>query len=189
MTLELPLATERLDLRAFTTADLDDVHAYRSLPEVVAYLYWGAQTREQVEAKLAEDATLTDLRGDKGAKLAVVERESGTVIGEVSVFGFSPELRSAEIGYVFHPAHGGKGYASEAVRALLRAAFEDHGLHRVFARCDFDNAASWRLMERIGMRREAKFLRNEIMPYSKDRPDPWTTELVYALLDEEWTGS
>lgn len=187
--IELPLRTERLDLRAFGVDDLDDVHAYRSLPEVVAYLYWGVQTRDQVEAKLAEDATMTDLRGERGAKLAVVERDSGIVIGEVCMFGLNAELRSAEIGYVFHPAHGGKGYAGEAVREVLRAAFEVYGLHRVFARCDFDNGPSWRLMERVGMRREAKFLRNEIMPYSKDREDPWTTELVYALLEEEWNGS
>ena len=183
-----PLRTERLDIRPFTAEDLDDAYAYRRLPEVTAYLYWGPRTREQVAEKLAEQArmcTLLDV-DVPGLKLAVVWREKDTVVGEVDLRWVDREQRTAETGFVFNPAYAGMGLASEAATEMLRYAFEDAGLHRVIGRCDADNDASWRLMERIGMRREARFERNEITPYSADREDPWTSELVYAMLADEW---
>lgn len=186
MTLEFPLRTERLDLRPLGPDDLDDVYAYRSDPAVVSYLLWGVRTREQVAEKLIEDAGIVDLHGGKGLKLAVVERASGRVAGDVSLFGYDPDFRHAETGYTLNPRFGGKGYATEAAREMLRIGFDVYGLHRIYARCDADNTPSWRLMERLGMRREAEFVRNEILWYSKDREDPWTTELVYAMLEEEW---
>ncbi|MEV0647220.1 GNAT family N-acetyltransferase [Phytomonospora sp. NPDC050363] len=186
MRLTFPLRTERLDLRPLGPGDLDDVHAYRSRPDVVSYLLWDVQSREQVAEKLAEDATIVDFHTGKGLKLAVVERESGRVIGDVCLFGFDPDFRHAETGYIMNPEFAGKGYATEAAREMLRIGFEIYDLHRIYARCDEDNTASWRLMERIGMRREATFVRNEILWYSKHREDPWTTELVYAMLEDEW---
>jgi len=186
MTLEFPLRTERLDLRPLGPGDLDDVHAYRSDPGVVSYLLSDVQNREQVAAKLVDDATITDLLTGKGLKLAVVERESGRVAGDVSLFGYDDGFLHAETGYTLNPEFAGKGYATEAAREMLRIGFDVYGLHRIYARCDADNTPSWRLMERLGMRREAEFVRNEILWYSKDREDPWTTELVYAMLEDEW---
>lgn len=188
MTLEFPLRTERLDLRPLGPGDLDDVYAYRSDPGVVSYLLSGVQTRGEVAAKLVEEATSVDFHTGKGLKLAVVERESGRVAGDVSVYGYDPGFRHAEIGYTLNPAFAGKGYATEAAREMLRVGFDVYGLHRIYARCDADNTPSWRLMERLGMRREAEFVRNEILWYSEDREDPWTTELVYAMLEDEWRG-
>jgi RimJ/RimL family protein N-acetyltransferase len=87
----------------------------------------------------------------------------------------------AELGWVLDPAYGGRGYATEAVRALLRVCFEDLGLRRVVALCFYDNEASWRLMERVGMRREAHNVRDSL-----HRSGEWLDGLVYALLAEEW---
>jgi RimJ/RimL family protein N-acetyltransferase len=87
----------------------------------------------------------------------------------------------AELGWVFATAHQGHGYATEAVRALIRAAFADLGLRRVTATCFLDNHASWRLMERVGMRREAHCVRDAL-----HRSGRWLDTLTYAALADDW---
>ena len=90
----------------------------------------------------------------------------------------------AELGWVLHPDHAGHGYATEAVRELIRICFEDLGLRRVTAECFADNVASWRLMERVGMRREAHTVRDSL-----HRSGAWLDGMGYALLAEEWRGA
>jgi len=87
----------------------------------------------------------------------------------------------AELGWVIDPAHAGKGYATEAAGALLRVCFEDLGLRRVTAQCFADNVASWRLMEKLGMRRESHLVRESL-----HRSGAWLDGLAYAILREEW---
>jgi len=89
----------------------------------------------------------------------------------------------AEIGYVFDPAYAGQGYATEASRELLRICFEDVGVRRVIAQCFADNTASWRLMERLGMRREQHTRQDSL-----HRNGQWLDGMMYALLAEEWRG-
>jgi RimJ/RimL family protein N-acetyltransferase len=88
----------------------------------------------------------------------------------------------AELGWVLHPDHAGNGYATEAVRGLIRLCFEDLGLRRVTANCFADNVASWRIMERLGMRRETYTVRESL-----HRTGDWLDGMGYALLAEEWT--
>ena len=87
---------------------------------------------------------------------------------------------SGEIGFIVHPDHQGRGYATEASRELLRLAFEDLGLHRVIGRVEARNIGSARVLEKLGMRREAHLIENE---YVKGE---WQSELVYAMLAREW---
>jgi RimJ/RimL family protein N-acetyltransferase len=87
----------------------------------------------------------------------------------------------AEIGYVLDPAYAGRGYATEAVREVLRIAFEDLGVRRVIAQCFADNEPSWRLMERVGMRREQHSVRDSL-----HRSGQWLDGMLYAILAEEW---
>ena len=81
---------------------------------------------------------------------------------------------------MFHPAHQGRGLATEAASVVLRLGFEGLGLHRVIGRCDALNLPSARLVERLGMRREAHFVHNEVFKGA------WGDELVYAMLEDEW---
>ncbi len=85
------------------------------------------------------------------------------------------------LGWAFHPDVSGRGLATEAVAELMRHAFDDLGLRRVAADCFADNEPSWRLMERLGMRREAHHLKNSL-----HRDHGWMDEYAYALLAEEW---
>jgi RimJ/RimL family protein N-acetyltransferase len=108
-----------------------------------------------------------------------VQRESD-VIGEVVLKWLSREHRQGEVGFVVTPAAQGHGYATEAAAAILPLAFDDLRLHRVIGRCDARNTASAKVMERLGMRREAHFVQNEIFK------GEWGDELVYAMLATEF---
>jgi RimJ/RimL family protein N-acetyltransferase len=181
VTPDYPLRTARLVLRPYAIGDLDDVHDIQSRPEVARYLLVGARDRDQVRAALEERILATLPDGEGGSlSLAVVLPETGTVIGEVVLFLRSREHRQGEIGYVFHPDHGGRGYTTEAARAMLRLGFDEFGLHRIVGRIDARNAASARVLDRLGMRREAHFAQNKILK------GEWSDEVVYAILEDEW---
>jgi RimJ/RimL family protein N-acetyltransferase len=110
----------------------------------------------------------------------VVKRESIALIGEIYLFLTSAEHRQGEIGYLIHPDYHGRGYATEAARAALRLGFEQFQMHRIVARCDARNEPSYRVMEKLGMRREAHLRENELFK------GEWSDGLVYAMLAREW---
>lgn len=87
----------------------------------------------------------------------------------------------AGIGYLIDPARAGRGYATELGRALLALAFDELGVHRVTAGCYAENAASWRVMEKLGMRREQHGVRDS---WHAERG--WIDGYTYAMLAEEW---
>ncbi|MEU3527939.1 GNAT family N-acetyltransferase [Streptomyces sp. NPDC038707] len=178
-----PVTTGRLVLRLFTPADAEDRYAYQCLPEVARYLYRPPLTREGCAESLAVRAGGTDWRADGDTLLLAVCRagEPG-VVGEVVLTLASAHARQAEIGWVFHPRYAGRGYATEAAGALLSLAFGQLDAHRVFARLDALNTASARVCERLGMRREAHLVENDL------DGDRWGSEYVYALLAPEWRG-
>ncbi|GAA2734427.1 GNAT family protein [Streptomyces nogalater] len=178
-----PVATERLVLRPFTSADVEDRYAYQRLPEVARHLYRPPLTREGCAESIAARAEGTDWRTDGDTLLLAVCRagEPG-VVGEVVLTLTSAHARQAEIGWVFNPRHAGRGYATEAAGALLSLAFGQLDAHRVFARLDVLNTASARVCERLGMRREAHLVENDL------DGDRWGSEYVYAMLAREWKG-
>jgi RimJ/RimL family protein N-acetyltransferase len=178
---DLPIVTERLHLRPFEPGDLDALVAIHGDPDVVRYLYFDVRDRDELRGVLAEKQRRVALtkEGD-GLNLAAVLREGGELVADVTLFWRSEQHRQGEVGYIVHPAHGGHGYATEATRALLRLGFEELGLHRICGRLDARNGASARVLERVGMRREAHLVENEFVK------GEWTDELVYGLLDREW---
>lgn len=180
---DYPLRTERLDLRPFTTGDLDDLYAIQRLPQVARYLYWQPRSREQVREALRRSAAQHTLT-DEGQNLSLAVRLHGQdrVIGQVNVAWLSRASRQGEIGFAFHPDVHGRGLAAEAANLLLALAFEGLGLHRVIGRCEARNTASAALMGRLGMRREAHLVENEWVK------GEWNDELVYAILDREWAA-
>ena len=124
-------------------------------------------------------STRFERTGD-GLGFAAVRRDTGELIGDCSLTLVSAEHRQGEVGFVFHPDHHGRGYATEAGRALLTLGFETFELHRMVGSLEARNVASARVLERLGMRREAHFVDNEWVK------DEWQSELVYALLAREW---
>jgi RimJ/RimL family protein N-acetyltransferase len=183
-----PIVTDRLRLRLMTPDDVDDIYAYQSRDDVCAYLLFEPRTRDQVADKVAAYAKATTLwRDGDYLQLALELREgeprAGRVIGDSYFTLSSLENSRAEIGWSLHPDFAGRGYASEAARAVLGLAFDVIGLHRVYAELDAKNGASVALCKRLGMREEALFL--EDMWFKGG----WSDTGVYAIRRSEWQAS
>ena len=177
----LPLRTERLLLRAFTPADESFIWDVYSRPETHRWLYSEALTRERLPELLAQRVAASALAKEGvPMRFAVVVAETGTVVGDVALMAASLEHARGEIGFVFHPDHGGRGYATEAAARMLQLGFEEAGFHRIIGRLEARNEGSARVMERLGMRREATLVENEWVKGA------WESETVYALLAREW---
>lgn len=179
--IEWPVRTERLTLRDYRPDDLDALWRFERLPEVQRWLGWAPRTRAELDDAMSSATTTTHVMvlldsviighvmikpRDSWAQADVADRAKGL---------------EAELGWMFDPAAGGRGYATEAIRAVLGLCFETLGLRRVQAGCFYDNAASWRLMERIGMRREEHSRKTAL-----HRDGTWHDGLNYGLLREEW---
>lgn len=175
-----PIETEHLLLREYTAADEADIHEYASDPTVPRYDSWGpntaAQTHEHILRRLCEQQTWP--RDD--VSLAAELQDERKVIGSIRLWIVDAQNRCGEIGYTFNRRYWNNGFATEAARALLSAAFRALNLRRIVATCDTRNTGSWRVMEKIGMRREGRFLRD------KFQKGEWRDSYAYAMLDEDW---
>lgn len=177
-----PTRTERLAIRPATPDDLEATWAFRRIPEVSEWLTRAIADRDEYAEEFLDPARLTS---------TLVAEHDGAVIGDLMLRIESPwaqhevadraQDRQAELGWVIAPEHAGRGYATEAATALLRICFDDLDLYRVTALCFADNVASWRIMERIGMRREAHNVRESL-----HRSRGWLDGLGYAILADEW---
>ena len=173
--------TPRLLLRHFTAADLEPFMAMHSDPEVVRYVPYPPLSREEAEERLRFIATMTAIDNEaQNLRFAVVLAETDELIGDVSLWSSPNDRQQAEIGYVVNPRFQGRGYATEAVTEVLRIGFEEARLHRITANADARNTASTRVMERVGMRREAHFVQGS---YEKGE---WVDEVEYGILADEW---
>ncbi|RKT87416.1 Protein N-acetyltransferase, RimJ/RimL family [Saccharopolyspora antimicrobica] len=177
-----PIRTARLVLRPFTERDEDDMLEFESRPDVARYLLNEPRTPEDNAKELAVRLKQHALREEGDTLLLAIEL-GGKVVGYTLLIWLSRPDQQGEFGYVLHPDHHGKGYASEAAAEMLRIGFEELGLHRIIGRCDPRNAASAGLMERLGMRREGHFLESQFFK------GEWGGEYRYALLAEEWRRS
>jgi RimJ/RimL family protein N-acetyltransferase len=177
-----PVSTQRLVLRAYRPDDLEATLAYYALPDVVRYTPFEPWTRAVAEEQMVKRLRRTGIDDAEGALGVVVERD-GEVIGDVALWCSDDQRERAEIGWAFHPAVHGNGYATEAVRAVIDLAFGRYGLQRVVAHVDPRNAASARVCERVAMTKEGHLRRDS---WCKGE---WTDLLVYGLLAPEWTAT
>ena len=177
-----PIRTKGLVLRPATVDDVESTWRIRQLESVSRWLTRGPQELETYRRQFTDPESL--------AKSLIIECE-GEVIGDLMVAigdawsqaEVEDQARAvqADLGWTIHPDAGGRGLATEAVREVLRICFEDLRLRRVTAECFAANESSWRLMERVGMRREAHNVRDSL-----HRSGEWLDGYGYALLAEEW---
>jgi len=175
----LPHRTARLCLRGYRPDDVDASLAYYARPEVVAYVPWGPWTRAEAEQRVAQRVSRTQLRGP-GSALSLAVEHQGRLIGDVVLWPADETMSRGEMGWAFDPGAGGHGYATEAVAALMRIAFETCGMHRVLAHVDPRNQPSLRLCERVGMRREGHLRQNAWIK------GEWVDSVVFGALAAEW---
>lgn len=176
------LETERLFLRRFRPEDWKDLYEYLSDPGVVRYEPYDTYTEEECR----DEALARHHAGEKSPFWAVCLKDGGKLIGHLYFQYEEPPLMTWQLGYVFNPAYYGNGYATEASRRMLRYGFGELGAHRITAGADVRNAASWRLLERLAMRRETHMLQGIFFKRGADGSPEWIDSYRYAILASEW---
>ena len=183
MSLPTPtLLTPRLRLRPVTSADADALYALHSNAHVLRYWDsppWTEPARAErfiaASRQLAEDGS--------GARLAIDRVDDGAFLGWCGLTRWNPTYRSASMGYCLNEAAWGLGYATEAAHAVLRWAFDTLDLNRVQAEADTRNAASARVLEKLGFLREGTLREDCVV--NGEVSDSW----VYGLLRRDWQPS
>lgn len=179
---EWPVRTDRLVLRRAAEADLDTIWAYRRDPAVTRWLSAAPPTLEEHRTSFLTRGHLAHMvlleLDDRVVGDAMIRVEDAYGQAEVADAARGTQ---AELGWTLDPAHAGRGYATEAAGALLDTAFGPLGLRRAYALCFAANEPSWRLMERLGMRREQHLVKESL-----HRSGEWLDAYGYALLAEEW---
>jgi RimJ/RimL family protein N-acetyltransferase len=178
--LHLPITTDRIFLRHFIDSDFEAYASYHSLPGVYRYLYADALAGGALKQKFHSILTAPFAADGDQLNLAVCRSHDTAVVGEVMLKLASTAARQGEIGYIFHPAFNGMGYATEAVSALATTAFSTLRFHRLFARLDTKNLGSIGVVERLGFRREAHLHQNDCFNGA------WGDEFISAVLASEW---
>jgi aminoglycoside 6'-N-acetyltransferase len=174
------ITTERLELRHFRPEDAEAFAAYRSVPEVARWQSWDAPfSLEDARTKVAGFASGDPLQPGWFQYAIALD---GLLIGDIGLNTFD-NLMQADLGYTLAPAYQGKGYATEAVSALLEQLFTERDLHRVSAECDARNTSSARLLERLGFQQEG------YRPANSWFKNEWTDDVLYGLLQNDWRSA
>jgi RimJ/RimL family protein N-acetyltransferase len=179
---EWRITTTRLIVRQFQKSDLESLLSYRNDPAVWRYQGWGTSYSSAQAAEFISEMSVREPGQNGWTQLAIELQATGAMIGDVALNMLEFEPRSAMIGYTLAREAWGHGYAIEAVTAVLRYCFENLKVHRIRANCDARNQASWRLLEKLGFRREAHFQESYL------EHESWFDEFEYALLEREWFG-
>lgn len=179
MTIDHVLHTARLTLRALQPGDEEAVFALRSDPEAMRYGSGLPWTDRAVAAKWIAEHAAGFARGEY-FNFAIVLNETGAFIGHCGVYALDRQSRRADVGYALLPTQWGKGYAREAVAALLGFAFDTLDLNRLEADIHPDNIASRRLLEKLGFEQDG---------YMRERwivGDQVSDSAMFGLLAREW---
>ena len=169
------IESERLVIRKFEENDWQAVHRYTSDSKVMKYIPEGVFSEEDTKEFININS------GDNAEKFPVVLKEEAVVIGHIAFHKYFGD-HTYEIGWVFNSKYYNRGFGSEAAYAILKFGFEQMNLHRIIATCQPENTPSYRVMEKIGMRREGEF--KKCIPIGNE----WWDEYYYAILKEEWIG-
>lgn len=181
--LEWPVRTERLLLRPATAADLEHVwRAWRRRDDVARFMTNPSPDLDDYLERLATPAKLATILAVEHDDEIVMDLHIRVQDGfaQTDVAGSARGVQ-ASLGWSMDPRVHGRGLATEALRATLEICFDRLGLHRIEGWCFAENAASWRLMERVGMRREGHFV-DEVL----HRDLGWTDMFAYGMLASDW---
>ena len=171
------METIRLKLRRFLPDDWQDLFEYLSQKEVVKFEPYDVFTQEQAKQEAINRSNNPDF-------WAVCLKDTGKLIG--NIYLAKQEVDTWELGFVFNCTYQGKGYATEATKALIDDLFSNNNARRIIAMCNPLNTASWKLLERLNMRREGHLLKNTWFFKDENGNPIWQDTYEYAILKEEW---
>ncbi len=176
----LPLDLPRLVLRRFCDADVAPFLAYRNDPEVARFQGWDSISLAEATAFVTGQQTQEIASPGQWLQIAIALKQTGQLVGDCALKIHATDPRQATIGITLNRPFQRQGFATEALSALLDHLFFERHLHRVVADTDPANVPAWKLLERLGMRREAH-CRQSL--WFKGR---WADEFFYAILHQEW---
>jgi RimJ/RimL family protein N-acetyltransferase len=174
----LPIVLGDLTLRRVHRDDAADLLEYRSDPLVARQQFWDPFNSLQVASLIADQSCVVP--GMYGVPLILALEFDGKVIGDFSLTINSPEHSQGEVGFSFHQKFTHRGLATRALSGVLGFGFLQLRLHRITAATFTDNERAGRLMERVGMRREAHFVHDAFV---RGR---WVDVYVFGMLADEW---
>ena len=168
------IRTSRLLLRPFQESDYDDLFEFLSQLKDNEFEGYPGITYENGRDYLQQRLGSEEF-------YAVVLPDSGKVIG--NIYCGNREFDAKEVGYIINRNYRKMGFAEEALSAVIGNAFRQ-GTHRVFAKCDPRNVASWKLLEKAGLQREAHFRQNIWFHKDENGSPVWKDTYVYAKLND-----
>ena len=178
----LPIETSRLLIRLYQENDLEDILEYSNTTDfwLIRILAW-QPTADGVRKFWNPKRMLDPNKKEKRYDFVVERKDKNKVIGNIGIeLSKKSENLHGTINWLLGNNYQGKGFASEAAKSVLTFGFDKLALHRISASTSRDNIRSWLLMERIGMRREAHFKKNDYVN------GEWQDTFIYAILAEEW---
>lgn len=167
------IKTQRLLIRNFKTDDLNDVFNIYKDDETCKYLLHDAWNENNKNQEFKLKLSKANLEKDYALNLACVL--DNVVIGDINIW-HTQMKDSVEIGYTFNPKYSNNGYATEALKAIVEYLLIQKGIHRIQANMDARNLSSAKLCEKIGMRKEAHFIKDF---WNKNE---WTDSFIYGML-------
>jgi RimJ/RimL family protein N-acetyltransferase len=177
---DLRIETDRLVIRQFKLSDLEDFHNYRKDPEVAKFQGYEPFDQNEARVFILDHADKSFGEPGEWTQYAIEHTDSKTVLGDCAIKLALEDQRLGEVGITISPAHQQKGYAREALTAILDFLFGREDFHRVTETVDAENAASIKLVESVGFRKEGHFIENIFFN------GKWGSEMQYAMLRNEW---
>ena len=177
---KLYIDSERIAIRKLKLSDLNDFHAYRSNPEVTKYQGFDVYDLDKAKSFIEGQINIDFGAGGVWCQYGIENKATNRIIGDCAIKLTKDDLRIAEIGMTLSHLEQGKGYAKEALLAILAFLFNTKNVRRVEEIMDAENNGAINLLESIGFRREGHFIENIFFKGS------WGSEYQYALLKREW---
>jgi len=176
-----PIETTRLVLRPLKADDFEAVHSYASCAENTAYVQFGPNSEEETRGYLARAIAAYENIPITNYDFAITIKECGVLIGSCGLF---VEADCGTLGWVLHQDYWKMGYGTEAAKALLELGIDTLNLRRITATVCTENHGSYRIMEKIGMRREGHFF--DVRKVKTQSNRKYYDDYLYAILRDEW---
>jgi len=171
--------TERLRLREFNEGDIDALREMDCIPEMYTYereLPTEGDTRSTLDEYIKNQQEVPR----STFRFALTIQPADMAMGIVKLSRQWELIREWEVGWAVHPQEWGRGYASEAARAVIEWSFREMNVHRIVAFCHTDNTASVKVMEKLGMHQDGRLRETRWLN------GRWWDEYVYSILEREW---
>lgn len=173
------IKTKRLLIRLAKPDDAEDIYSYRSNLAENKYQGWSPSSAKEVRDYICNMPETFDV-ADICFQFAIIITNENRLIGDMGIVLINHNMMQVEIGCTLHKNYQRKGYATEALTAIVNYLFLVLNKHRIIASVDPRNSASIRLIERLGFRKEAHFKESYYLR------GEWVDDIIYALLNREW---